>query len=111
MGSPTPAKPRRASRTQIRVWAWTVGAFSFLAPWALFGLSPRPVANAAPPATQKKPAKPPERPVVLVITKKIVVGAATSSSTSSSTSSGPINYVYAPAPAAPAAVSCATPPC
>jgi hypothetical protein len=113
-----PAKPRRASRRQIRIWAWIAGTLSFFAPAALFGLSPRPTASAAPVVPKPRPTRPPKRPVVIVVTKKIVIEAPSASSGSSSyttSSSAPINYVYAPAPAAPApapvAVSCGTHPC
>jgi hypothetical protein len=112
------ASPRRASRRQIRLWAWIAGALSFFAPFGLFGASPRPTAGAA--AVKVKPphTHPPKRPVVVVVTKKIVIEEpATSSSVpaTTTTSSGPVNYVYAPAPAAPApapvTVSCGTHPC
>ena len=115
------AKPRRASRRQIRLWAWIAGALSFFAPFGLFGLSPRPTAGVAAQSgakpTRTRPPKP-RRPVVVVVTKKIVIedpAAPSSSSGTTVTSSAPINYVYAPAPAAPApapvAVSCGTHPC
>ncbi|MGE5226243.1 MAG: hypothetical protein ACM3OO_05150 [Planctomycetaceae bacterium] len=112
------AKPRRASRRQIRVWAWIAGTLSFFAPFAAFGLSPRPAASAAPVKTKPPHLRPPKRPVVIVVTKKIVIDAPSASAASSSTTtsgSAPVNYVYAPAPAAPApapvAVSCGTTPC
>jgi hypothetical protein len=49
----------------------------------------------------------------MVITKKIIVTAPTAPSVPvrTTTGSAPINYVYAPAPAAPVAVSCGTHPC
>ena len=100
------ARPKRASRSLVRVWAWTIGALSFLSPFALFGLYPKPAAGT-PPAPSSAQVAEPRRPVVVVVTKKIVY---TQSASSSTTSSGPINYVYAPA--APAvATSCGTPPC
>ncbi len=106
-----PAK-RRASRGAVRAWAWILGTFSFLAPWMLLGLSPKPPADAAPAPTHKG-STPPQRPVVMVITKKIVVTAPTAASVPTRTTTGaaPIHYVYAPAPAAPVAVSCGTHPC
>ena len=106
-----PAK-RRASRGAVRAWAWVLGTFSFLAPWMILGLSPKPSADAAP-ARAPKPSTPPQRPVVMVITKKIIVTAPTAASVPTRTTSGsaPIHYVYAPAPAAPVTVSCGTHPC
>lgn len=90
----------------MRTWAWTAGALSFLSPFALFGLFPKPAHAGPSTATATKRGRP-HRPVVVVVTKKIVYTHAAQSSTSSS---APINYVYAPA--APAvATSCATPPC
>jgi hypothetical protein len=106
-----PAK-RRASRGAVRAWAWILGTFSFLAPWMILGLSPKPPAAAAP-TRAPKPSAPPQRPVVMVVTKKIIVTAPTAPSVPvrTTTGSAPINYVYAPAPAAPVAVSCGTHPC
>jgi hypothetical protein len=107
-----PAK-RRASRGEVRAWAWVLGTFSFLAPWAIFGVSPKPAANASPTQRPKAPT-PPRRPVVMVITKKIIVTTAAAASAPVRTASGaaPIHYVYAPAPAsAPVTVSCGTHPC
>jgi hypothetical protein len=98
-----PAK-RRASRGAVRAWAWILGTFSFLAPWVILGLSPKPPAAAAPTRAPKPSA---------VVTKKIIVTAPTAPSVPvrTTTGSAPINYVYAPAPAAPVAVSCGTHPC
>ena len=107
-----PAK-RRASRGEVRAWAWTFGTFSFLAPWAILGLSPKPAADASPTQAPKGPTTP-QRPVVMVITKKIIVTTTTAASAPARTTSGaaPIHYVYAPAPAsAPVTVSCGTHPC
>jgi len=107
-----PAK-RRASRGQVRAWAWIVGTFSFLAPWVILGLSPKPSADAAPALVPKEMAKP-HRPVVMVITKKVIVTSPAAASGPARTTSGaaPIHYVYAPAPAsAPVTVSCGTHPC
>ena len=107
-----PAK-RRASRGAVRAWAWMLGTFSFLAPWLILGLSPKPAADAAPTREPKVPT-PPQRPVVMVITKKIIVTSPAAASVPTRTTSGsaPINYVYAPAPAsAPVTVSCGTHPC
>src|SRR5438094_712447 len=46
-----PAAPRkRLSKRVLRLLAWAAGVASFLSPWAVLGLAPKPVANAA---TQK----------------------------------------------------------
>ncbi len=103
-----PARPKRASRGLVRVWAWTLGGLTFLSPLALFGLWPKPAEGAAPASTTTVVAHP-HRPVVVVITKKIIYTRSASSSVSAS-GSGPVNYVYAPA-AAPVATTCGTPPC
>jgi hypothetical protein len=107
-----PAK-RRASRGEVRAWAWILGTFSFLAPWTILGVSPKPAADAAP-ARAPKGRTTPQRPVVMVITKKIIVtdGAAASAPTRTTSGAAPINYVYAPAPAsAPVTASCGSHPC
>ena len=105
-----PAK-RRASRGQVRAWAWILGTFSFLAPWVTLGLSPKPAADAAPTRAPKGPTKS-QRPVVMVITKKIIVSTAAAAPTTRTTSgAGPIHYVYAPAASAPVTASCGTHPC
>lgn len=105
-----PAK-RRASRGEVRTWAWILGTFSFLAPWAALGLSPKPAAVASPTPAHKGPTTP-QRPVVMVITKKIIMTDAAAPAVARTTTSGagPVHYVYAPAPA-PVTVSCGTPPC
>jgi hypothetical protein len=101
------AKPRRASRGLVRLWAWTLGGLSFLSPLALFGVFPKPAQAVAATSSTAAAARP-RRPVVVVITKKIIYTKSASSSVS--TSGGPVNYVYAPA-AAPVAATCGTPPC
>jgi hypothetical protein len=94
----------------VRAWAWIVGALSFLSPWGMLGLWPKPAAAEAPPTTTTTTATaPPKRPVVLVITKRIVYTRSPTSSVST-TGSGPIHYVYAPSTSS-AATTCATPPC
>jgi hypothetical protein len=101
----TAPRPKRASRTAIRAWAWAAGAASFLAPYGLLGLWPRPAeaAATAPPAVAA-----PRRPVVVIVTKKIVY---TRSAAPSVTSSGPVSYTYAPATAPATAATCGTHPC
>jgi hypothetical protein len=108
-----PPSKRRASRGEVRAWAWILGTSSFLAPWAILGLSPKPAADASPTPAPDRPTTP-QRPVVMVITKKIIVTSPAAPSVPARTTSGaaPINYVYAPAPAsAPVTVSCGTHPC
>jgi hypothetical protein len=107
-----PAK-RRASRSEVRAWAWILGTFSFLAPWTILGVSPKPAAGASPAPGRKGETTTPQRPVVMVITKKIIVTTAAAPAPAQTKSGAtPIHYVYAPAPAsAPVTVSCATPPC
>ena len=96
-------RAKRASRGVVRVWAWSIGALSFLSPFALFGLFPKPAQSqsaAAIPTHQQ------HRRVIVIVTKKIVWSAAPASRTSS----GPITYVQAPS--APAvATTCGTAPC
>ncbi len=106
------AKPKRASRGLVRFWAWTLGAISFLSPFALLGLSPKPAEGATPQPSQRSATKTAaRRPVVVVVTKKIIyTESASSSSSVSSSGGGPVQYVQAPA-APPAAVSCGTHPC
>ena len=103
MGADRPAKPKRATRGQVRTWAWIVGSMSVLMPWAMFGVSPRPAAGAT-----ALPSRVPQktRPVVVIVTKKIVYDGSTVSSTS-----GPVTYVTGPAASAPTTVSCGTHPC
>ena len=103
-----PAKPKRASRGMVRFWAWTVGAMSFLSPFALLGLSPKP-AQGAPATPSRTAAQTRRRPVVVVVTKRIVYTKSASSSVSPS-GAGPVQYVQAPA-APPVAVSCGTHAC
>lgn len=101
-------RTKRASRTAIRVWAWAAGVLSFLTPYGLLGLWPKPAeaawATTTPPAVASKQA----RPVVIVVTKKIVY---TKSPTASVTSSGPVHYVYAPSTSTATATTCGTHPC
>ncbi len=104
------AKPKRASRRAIRMWGWTAGVLSFLSPFVLFGLSPKPV-QASTSGTQAggAPTQRPHRPVVLVVTKKIIYTQAPTTSVTTS-GSGPITYVQAAAAPAVAA-TCGTHPC
>jgi hypothetical protein len=107
------ARTKRASRTAIRVWAWVAGVLSFLTPYGLLGLWPKPAEAASATTTTTAMKQKPRRPVVIVVTKKIVY---TKSPTTSVTSSGPVHYVYAPstsgtATSAATATTCGTHPC
>jgi hypothetical protein len=42
---------KRASKRVLRFLAWGAGVASFLSPWVLLGLSPRPATAAPPPPT------------------------------------------------------------
>jgi hypothetical protein len=99
---------KRASRRMVRLWAWTAGALSFLAPWALLGHWPKPAPVAAAAAAPAKATRP-RRPVVVVVTKKIVYTDSPTSSVST-TGGGSVHYVYAPS-TTPVATSCGSPPC
>lgn len=112
MSGQVPTRRTRVSRNVVRVWAWIAGAMSFLAPFGLLGLSPRPAerAKAGPPsATAARPAHH-RRPVVVIVTKRIVYTKAASSSVTTS-SSGSIGHTYAPVASAPAATTCGTHAC
>jgi hypothetical protein len=85
--------------------AWIAGAASFLTPYGLLGLWPRPAAAAS--ATSAAVARS-RRPVVVIVTKKIVY---TRSARTSVTSSGPIQYTYAPSSSTATATTCGTHPC
>ncbi len=101
---PAPVRRKRASKAQVRVFAWTASALSFLGALVSLTLSPKP-AQGAPPS----PPRPTQaRPVVMVITKKIVYAPAAQPV---ATSSSPVHYVYTPAAAPAAAVTCGTTPC
>jgi hypothetical protein len=103
---PQPVRRKRASKAQVRAFAWTASGLSFLGALVSFTMSPKPAQGATPgPQTATR-----TRPVVMVITKKIVYAPAAQPV---ATSNSPIHYVYTPpAAAAPAvAVSCGTHPC
>ena len=99
-----PVRRKRANKAQVRVFAWTASALSFLGALVSLTLSPKPAQGALP--TSQKPTQ--TRPVVMVITKKIVYAAATQPVVSSTS---PVHYVYTPAAAPAVAVSCGTTPC
>ena len=102
-------RPKRASKGQVRLWAWMAGLLSFAAPWAAFGLSPKPASGQTvrvPTAAATKP----HRPVVVVITKKVIY--TRTAAPPVTTTSGGAGVISVPAPAAPpVAVSCGTHPC
>lgn len=58
-------RKRRLSKRALRFWAWFAAAVAFVSPWAVLGISPKPVATAAEQA----------RPVVIVrkITRRVVI--------------------------------------
>jgi hypothetical protein len=95
----------RASRGRVRFAAWTAGALSFLSPWALLGLWPKPATGDT--TVGVRPDRAVARRPILVITKKIVYARSPSSSVSSR---APVHYVTAPS-SPPAAVSCGTHAC
>lgn len=75
------APRRRASKRELRTWAWIAGGLAFFAPWAALGGSPKP------PAT---PAAAGERPVLIVrtITRRVII--------QDRPTQAPVRYVYAP---------------
>jgi hypothetical protein len=93
-------RPRRSKRA-LRAWAWIAGALAFLAPWAAFGVSPKPATAVAESAS-----KPRHVIIVRRITRRVVVqdqpatqpvqyvyvggGSSGSSSSSGSSGSGPV---------------------
>lgn len=95
-------RAKRASRGAVRVWAWTLGALSFLSPFGLFGAFPKPAQSQS--TGTSTAASPQQRRVIVIVTRKIVYSAAPAAR------SGPVTYV--PAPSAPAvATTCGTAPC
>lgn len=73
---------RRASKGELRVWAWVAGGLAFFAPWVALGASPKPAPDAA--------AAKPERPVLVVrrITRLVVIR--------DRPTPAPVRYVVAP---------------
>ncbi|HEY7756227.1 MAG TPA: hypothetical protein VID69_08380 [Actinomycetota bacterium] len=73
------APRRRASKRELRTWAWIAGSLAFFAPWAALGASPKPPDAAAD-----------ERPVLIVrtITRRVVI--------QDRPTQAPVRYVYAP---------------
>lgn len=63
--SERPAK--RASRRELRAWAWIAGTLAFVAPWAAIAANPKPATADA--------GEPEHRPLVIVrrITRRVVV--------------------------------------
>jgi len=60
------ARRRRASKRELRAWAWIAGGLAFFAPWAGLGASPKPAVTAASEG---------ERPVIVIhrITRRVIV--------------------------------------
>jgi hypothetical protein len=75
------APRRRASKRELRTWAWIAGGLAFFAPWAALGASPKPPPDAAAAG---------ERPVLIVrtITRRVVI--------QDRPTQAPVRYVYAP---------------
>lgn len=61
------APRRRASKRELRAWAWIAGGLAIFAPWAALGASPKPAPTVA--------EGPDERPVVLIrkVVRRVVV--------------------------------------
>lgn len=61
------AWPSRASKRELRAWAWIAGGLAFLAPAAVLGAAPEPPRDAAPASG--------ERPDILIrrVTRRIVI--------------------------------------
>ncbi len=57
---------RRASRLELRAWAWIAGGVAFFAPWAALGASPKPAVAAS---TVEEP----RVIVVRTITRRVVI--------------------------------------
>lgn len=68
----------RASKRELRAWAWVAGAIAFLAPAAVFGAVPKPPQDAAQGVN-------PRDIVIRKITRRIVITRPTASS--------PVRYV------------------
>jgi hypothetical protein len=74
---------RRASKRELRAWAWIAGGLAFAVPWAALGAAPKP------PSVQASAADS-QRPVVIVrkITRRVIV--------SHPSVPAPVRYVTAP---------------
>jgi hypothetical protein len=70
----------RASKRELRAWAWVAGALAFLAPAAVFGAAPKPPQDTA---------QETDRPALVIrkITRRIVITQPAASS--------PVRYVVA----------------
>lgn len=88
---------KRASKRELRAWAWIAGALAFLAPWTAIAANPRP-ATAVDSGRAELPAK-----IIHKITRRVIIrdpvedagvrfvyvgGDSSSSSSSTSSSSG-----------------------
>jgi hypothetical protein len=73
---------RRASKRELRLWAWVAGGLAFVAPWAALAGAPKP-ASAAATAGERWPAV-----VVRTITRRVIV--------THPRSDAPVRYVAAP---------------
>jgi hypothetical protein len=77
------AARRRASKREIRLWAWIAGGLAFVAPWAALAGAPKPVAAAASAGDDRRPAI-----VVRTITRRVIV--------THPRSDAPVRFVAAP---------------
>ena len=82
---------RRASKRELRAWAWVAGALAFVAPAAVFGAVPKPPQDNVAQAT--------ERPDIVIrrITRRIVI--------TRPTAPAPVRYVSAGSTSGSSAVS------
>lgn len=64
--SERPAK-KRASKRELRAWAWIAGALAFVAPWAAIAANPRP-ATADDEGRNERPVK-----IIRRVTRRIVI--------------------------------------
>jgi hypothetical protein len=87
---------RRASKRELRLWAWVAGGLAFAAPWAALASAPKPAA-AAVPAGERRPAV-----VVRTITRRVIV--------THPRSDAPVRYVAAPPDGSSSGGAAAPPP-
>jgi hypothetical protein len=82
---------RRASKRELRAWAWVAGAIAFVAPAAVLGAVPKPPQDTTAQATK--------RPDIVIrkITRRIVI--------TRPTASAPVRYVSAGTTSGSSAVS------
>jgi hypothetical protein len=94
-------RKRRMPKGAVRTFAWIGGAASFLSPFVVLGVAPKP----APAATGPTQSAPRRVLVVHHVIRKIIITEAPTSSGPQYVSSGSGGTVYVPAPAAPPVAS------